>query len=107
NTLIIIRHTTFHHLDDFFMTFTHQREAPPLDLEHVLEPGLVPTADLNVAAHLLLFGGRFGNQRRKATAVADSKNENAVGIDELVIFQHPKSSPITAELRLEIRFRAN
>ena len=32
--------------------FTHQPEPAPFDLKHVLEPGLYPAADRNVAAHL-------------------------------------------------------
>jgi hypothetical protein len=42
---VIQRRGAFHAIVDFAGRFSQQRESPSLDLEHVLEPGLHPTAD--------------------------------------------------------------
>ena len=83
--IMIKRRRVFHASVYFGGRLTHQGESAPLDFEHVLEPRLHPTADCDVTLHLCLLGGRFRNQRRESAAIADTKDVNLIGVDEVVI----------------------
>src|SRR5262249_44443396 len=87
--------------------FSYQRESASFNLEHVFEPGLHPTANRNVTAHLRLFGIRFRNEWRKPSTIAYAENVNSFEVDEIVILQCAKGRAISGQLRLEVCFAAN
>src|SRR5215468_9527011 len=64
--LVIKSGGAFYSISHVAWRFSHQSKTPPLDVEHVLEPCFDPAANRDVATHLLLFGIRFGNQRRES-----------------------------------------
>src|SRR5215467_12562446 len=72
----------------------------------MLEPRLNPAADDHVSSHLRLLRFDLWNQRSKAAAVANSKNKDAICVDEVVILQRAKRGAIAGEFRFKIIFGA-
>src|SRR5882762_11284575 len=77
---------------------TCKRQAPPLDFQHMLIPRLDPAA----IDHIALDRGRFCDQGRKASPIADAKDEYSVGVHERVILELSKRLPIRGELCNEV-----
>src|SRR5215469_18664063 len=77
---------------------TFERQPAALDLQHVLEPGLEPTA----IDHVTLDLGALSDQRCEAAAVADAEQKYRAGIDERVVAELAKGGAIRGQLRVEI-----
>ena len=71
----------------------------------MFEPGLYPATDNDESAHFSLFSRSLRNNWREAAAIADAQEVNAVGIDELVVFQGAKGRAIAGKLGIKIIFR--
>ena len=73
-------------------------DAPALEVDHVLEPGLRPSAHRDIAQH----GRVAGNQRRKTAAVADADHDDALGIDARMFLHRGERSLVAIQLSRKI-----
>src|SRR5687767_7863354 len=78
--------------------FTAEFEPASFEFQHVLKPRLGPPARDYIAAHLFLLR----HQWSEAASIAQPKNENSLGIDEVVTLQRAKGSAIGSQLGLKI-----
>src|SRR5262249_12720290 len=75
-----------------------QPHATALMFQHMFEPRLVPAAKEHVSANRKALR----HQRSHATAVTVAQHVNAIGIDELNVFQRGKGIAIGIRLGVEV-----